>query len=127
MTWGVRFSIDEDAAGEIEQPKGRRSGTIALVCDIWPGLPQRATVGAFRIDTPDLRASQQCAKGLATQLTKDFLADSQIWIKPNAFGSFGRALADVQAGGKDLGKALMDAGLARPYVAGRDGGWCEES
>jgi endonuclease YncB( thermonuclease family) len=52
------------------------------------------------------------------------LADSQIWIRPNAFDSFGRALADVQAGGKDLGQALTDAGLARPYKEGVDGEWC---
>jgi len=36
--------------------------TIAMAVDIWPGLTQQATVRVFRIDTPELRASQQCEK-----------------------------------------------------------------
>ena len=101
--------------------------TIAMAVEIWPGLTQQATVRVYHIDTPELRASQQCEKQLAakaTQFTRDFLADSQIWIRPQAFDTFGRALADVQAGGKDLGQALTDAGRARPYREEVDGGWC---
>jgi endonuclease YncB( thermonuclease family) len=59
--------------------------TIAMAVDIWPGLTQQATVRVFRIDTPEVRASQQCEKDLAakaTQFTKDFLADTQIWFRP---------------------------------------------
>ncbi len=64
--------------------------TIAMAVEIWPGLTQQATVRVFRIDTPELRASQQCEKDLAakaTQFTEQFLADSRIWIRPNAFDS----------------------------------------
>jgi endonuclease YncB( thermonuclease family) len=102
--------------------------TIAMAADIWPGLTQQATVRVFRVDTPELRASQQCEKELAAkaaEFTKNFLADTQIWIRPNAFDSFGRALADVQADGKDLGQVLTNVGLARPYKVGVDGGWCD--
>jgi endonuclease YncB( thermonuclease family) len=66
--------------------------TIAMAVDIWPGLTQQATVRVFRVDTPELRAAQQCEKELAAkaaQFAKDFLADAQIWIRPNALTALG--------------------------------------
>jgi endonuclease YncB( thermonuclease family) len=59
-----------------------------MALDIWPGLTQQATVRVYRIDTPELRASQQCEKDLAAkamEFTARLLADTQTWIRPNAF------------------------------------------
>ncbi len=37
----------------------------------------------------------------------------------------GRVVAGIEAGdGSDVGRALIGAGLARPYHGGRRGSWC---
>ncbi|WP_290897841.1 thermonuclease family protein [Hoeflea sp.] len=38
---------------------------------------------------------------------------------------YGRTLACVYADGRDVAKALIAAGLARPYDGGRREGWCD--
>lgn len=39
-------------------------------------------------------------------------------------GYYGRTLARVYLDGADLASELLRRHLARPYLPGRDGGWC---
>lgn len=80
------------------------------------------------IDTPEIRGDCQIERELAqkakdrlTELTKNkrVTYDAVYWDK---YG--GRVNVIAFVGGKDIGKQLIQEGLARPYDGGKKGGWC---
>lgn len=86
------------------------------------------------LDAPEMMSSRgPCPAGAAlAQRSRDNLARrlagaSAVTFRPNwprARDRYGRRLGQVFADGVDLGRAQIDAGLARPWV-GRRFNWCD--
>lgn len=81
------------------------------------------------IDAPELRAQSACERALA-QAARDY---ASVWISAHASGlravvigadKYGRALGDLRVGDLSLGRAMLDAGYARPYPAPDRPPWC---
>jgi endonuclease YncB( thermonuclease family) len=104
--------------------------SLVVRATIWLGQEVETTVRLLGVDTPELRGACGEERNLATR-SRAFtarLADTgaEISLSDIQLGKFaGRVLARVvTAGGVDIGQALIDAGLARPYRGGRRGSWC---
>jgi micrococcal nuclease len=55
----------------------------------------------------------------------ELLADGPAVLRPLAgFDRYGRRLARLEAGERDVAAVLIGEGLAREYHGGRRGGWC---
>jgi micrococcal nuclease len=95
--------------------------SLVVRATIWLGQEVETTVRLLGVDTPELRGACGEERNLATR-SRAFtarLADTgaEISLSDIQLGKFaGRVLARVvTAGGVDIGQALIDAGLARPY------------
>lgn len=78
----------------------------------------RATFRVSNIDAPEIDGKCDAERKMAQQarvFTEQFLARGNVIIKQNGVDQYGRVLATVEAGGKDLGQALIEARLARPW------------
>jgi endonuclease YncB( thermonuclease family) len=93
---------------------------VVSVPDAHPQLAEQR-VRLLGVDTPEVRGVSPALKDLAahaTQFTAAFLDDAgSIVLCCEGRDSFGRLLCRVEADGRDLGEALMEAGLALPYGA----------
>jgi len=107
--------------------------TLAVRARIWPGLETETRVRIFGIDAPELRSRCRRERALA-RAAKRYLAD-RVGIAGEAFhlslrdirwDKFGgRVIARVEGpDGQDLGRALITAGLARPYGGRAKPRWC---
>jgi len=80
------------------------------------------------VDTPELRSSSPCERVLAKAaktFTTDFLV-GDVKITVTERGSFGRPLAKLTVGERDLGQELLEVGLGRYYVKkSLRKPWCE--
>lgn len=86
----------------------------------------RATFRISNIDAPEIKGQCDAERKMAQSarvFTERFLARGHVIIKQNGVDQYGRVLATVEAGGKDLGQALIDARLARPWKGKRET-WC---
>lgn len=89
------------------------------------------SVRQLGIDTPEKKPRAKCDKeaelgAKATEFTKAAVSSAKVidvqlkeWDK---YG--GRVLGNILLDGKDLGKLLLDAGLARPYFGEKKSDWC---
>ena len=103
--------------------------TIEVAARVWPGQEVRTRVRLAGIDTPELRG--KCpAEREAAERARAFLAaavaDGRVALHDVRYGKYaGRVLARVLAAdGRDLGRALIDERLARPYAGGKRRPWC---
>lgn len=104
--------------------------SLVVRATTWLGQEVETTVRLLGVDTLELRAACGEEWNLATR-SRAFTAwlvetGAEITLSDIQLGKFaGRVLAHVvTAGGVDIGQALIDAGLARPYRVGRRGTWC---
>ena len=105
--------------------------TIQVAVAIWPGLSQVTKLRLAGVNTPEKRGKvSDCEKRAgraATAFTQDFLRGARIvtvsGVRPGKYA--GRMLGSIQADGKHLERALLDAGHARPYRGGRRQPWCQ--
>lgn len=104
--------------------------TILMDIEPWPGDHKRVSIRLDRVDTPEKRSRQFCEREMAfqaTEFTKRFLSGREIIVRNLRRGKYsGRMVADIEADGKDLADALVQAGLGRPYDGGKRGPWCED-
>ena len=109
--------------------KVKDGDTVKLTVHVWPGLIQLVNVRLKGIDTPESRRGKksgvripECEIELgkmATRFTEEFLEGKTIQLHGVKLGKFaGRALGTISANGEDLGQALIQAGLAKPYDGG---------
>ena len=102
--------------------------TIAVRARIWIGIELSVDVRIRGIDAPEIRAQCREEAMLAAAATDRLveLAGTRIQLSQVREDKYaGRVLADVvNEAGTDVGGALLEAGLARPYEGGRRGGWC---
>lgn len=105
--------------------------TVEVDVFLWPGLAQRIKLRLAGVNTPEKRGRgvslcEKVAAKRATEFTRRFLKRAlQVIVSGVKLGKFaGRVLGKISVNGKDLGDALMAAGLARPYSGGRRKAWC---
>lgn len=92
----------------------------------YDGDTLRATFRIANIDTPEIKGACDSERKLALRakkFTSDWLGKGDVTIKQTGVDKYGRILAVVTRGNDDLGLALIEAGLARPW-AGRREKWC---
>lgn len=82
------------------------------------------------LDTPEIGsgarcpAEQQGAVAARAELER-MLFRAKVTIRRDGTDRYGRTLAYVYADGENVARALISAGLARPYQGGKREGWCE--
>jgi micrococcal nuclease len=92
----------------------------------YDGDTLRATFSIANIDTPEIKGACDSGRKLALRakkFTSEWLDKGAVTIKQTGVDKYGRVLALVTRGTDDLGLALIEAGLARPW-AGRREKWC---
>ena len=94
----------------------------------WPEIiGERVGVRIDKIDTPEMRDKRPEIKALARQ-AKQFTVDrlrsaKTVELRNMRRGKYFRIVADVYCDGQSLSQALLDAGLAKPYVGGTKLEW----
>ena len=109
--------------------------TIEVRAVIWLGQVVSTRVRLAGIDAPELRGKCARERALAERARAYLLAKLEggdrvrVRLRDIRYGKYaGRVLARVEtAGGEDLGRSLMAAGLARPYAGRARASWCEEA
>lgn len=92
----------------------------------YDGDTVRATFRIANIDAPEIKGQCEFERTLAIkarEFTRVWLAKGHVTIKQTGVDRYGRILATVERDGEDLGKALIAAKLARPWVGKRQP-WC---
>jgi endonuclease YncB( thermonuclease family) len=104
--------------------------TLALRARIWIGIDIVVNARIRGIDAPELRGRCATEKALARSAREHLAAltgDGHVRLLGIENDKYaGRVLADVVTdGGVDLGTAMLDSGLARPYDGGARAPWCD--
>lgn len=111
--------------------KVKDGDTVLLDVAIWPNLTKRISLRLNGVNTAEKRGKgvTGCEKKAAqksTEFTQQFLKNSKfVFVSGVKLGKYaGRALGNISKGKQDLGKALLEAGHARPYSGGKRESWC---
>jgi micrococcal nuclease len=98
--------------------------TLEVEAHPWPGQSVRVSVRLRGIDTPerrsqcaDQRAAARLARNELERLVRDFPTVELINVSGGKY--YGRVLADMKAGTRDVAAAMLASGLARPYNGGK--------
>jgi micrococcal nuclease len=98
--------------------------TLEVEAHPWPGHSVRVSVRLRGIDTPerrsqcaDQRAAARLARNELERLVKDFPTVELINVSGGKY--YGRVLADLKAGKRDVSAAMLESGLATPYQGGK--------
>lgn len=108
--------------------------TLKLAVYAWTDELRLVDLRLRGVDTPEVRGACSYEKDLAQaakRFTADLIAKSNNRVKLYVVGcnaaegaGFGRCLSYVHAGGVDISKALIDAGLARQNFGEKRQPWC---
>ncbi len=106
--------------------------TVVVRARVWLGQDIEVRVRLDGIDAPEIKGRCPRERALALQaraLVAGKLEGRTITLTDIQYGKFaGRVLARVATeGGEDLSRALLKAGLARPYRGGRRLSWCRDT
>jgi micrococcal nuclease len=98
--------------------------TIEVDAHPWPGHAVRVSVRLRGIDTPEHRsrcADQRAMALLARDELERLVTGFQTVELINVSGGkyYGRVLADIRAGSRDVAAAMLESGLARAYQGGK--------
>ena len=98
--------------------------TIEVDAHPWPGHSVRVSVRLRGIDTPERRsrcADERTAALLARDELERLVTGFPTVELINVSGGkyFGRVLADIKAGSRDIATAMLESGLARAYQGGK--------
>jgi micrococcal nuclease len=92
-----------------------------------PIIGERIAIRINGIDTPEMRDNRPRVKALARkakQYTVQRLREGrQITLRNMQRGKYFRIVADVYIDGSNLGRELIDRGLAKPYDGGKKAEW----
>ena len=103
--------------------------TIAVRARVWLGQDVEIRVRLAGIDAPEIRgrcARERLLAGRARDFVAARTAGGRVTLSDIQYGKYaGRIVARVTtAGGQDLARALLRAGLARTYGGGGRLSWC---
>ncbi|WP_422371954.1 thermonuclease family protein [Hoeflea sp.] len=98
--------------------------TLLVDAHPWPGQAVRVSVRLRGIDTPERRsqcASERKAADKARGELERLVAGHETVSLINVAGGkyYGRILADLKAGSRDIASAMLQSGLAQPYQGGK--------
>jgi len=98
--------------------------TLVVDAHPWPGQAVRVSVRLRGIDTPERRSrckSERLAADRARVELERLVEGIETLELINVSGGkyYGRVLADIKAGPRDIASAMLDSGLARPYQGGK--------
>lgn len=98
--------------------------TLEVDAHPWPGHAVRVSVRLRGIDTPERRsrcASQRAAAQMARDELERLVSGFHTVELVNVAGGkyYGRVLADMKAGSRDIASAMLESGHARPYQGGK--------
>lgn len=98
--------------------------TLLVDAHPWPGQAVRVSVRLRGIDTPERRSrcpDQRAAAALASAELARLVAGYALVELSNVGGGkyYGRVLADLKAGQRDVASAMLESGLAQPYQGGK--------
>jgi micrococcal nuclease len=98
--------------------------TLLVDAHPWPGHAVRVSVRLRGIDTPERRSKcsseRLAAERARSELERLVSGVSAVQLSNVSGGKYyGRVLADLKAGKRDLAAAMLESGLARPYHGGR--------
>ncbi|MCY0149040.1 thermonuclease family protein [Hoeflea sp. G2-23] len=98
--------------------------TLVVDAHPWPGQAVRVSVRLRGIDTPERRSrckSERLAADRARVELERLVEGIETLELINVSGGkyYGRVLADIRAGARDIASAMLDSGLARPYQGGK--------
>ena len=131
-----------EAALEAEVVRVIDGDTFEVEAHLWSGLTKTARVRLSKVNTPEKRKRAGC---LVCKGERDLARRAQAYVEQligkqagvyrkiylrniSAPHIYGRTGADIStADGLDLGKALIEKGLARPLVEGKRACWCGAS
>lgn len=105
--------------------------TFEAAAQIWLGEAIDVRVRIEGIDAPELRA--RCdEERVRAEAARDFLTSriggAEVELSGVRYDKYGgRVRAVVRDGSGDIGRAMIAAGLARPYRGERRRSWCGES
>ena len=98
--------------------------TLLVDAHPWPGHAVRVSVRLRGIDTPELRSkcsgerkAADRARSELERLVSGFATVELINVSGGKY--YGRVLADLMAGKRDIAGAMLQSGLARPYQGGK--------
>ena len=105
--------------------------TVVVRARIWLGQDVEIRVRLAGIDAPELRGKCPAERDLARRAGAFIRARTDggaVRLADIQYGKFaGRVVARlITEGGEDLSRALLAAGLARPYTGRRRQPWCEK-
>lgn len=104
--------------------------TVRVAASPWPGIVAVVDVRLAGIDTPELHGaceSERTAAAAAREKVAGWLpAGAAVTVvEPQRDKYAGRVVAQLtDEHGRDIGKALLEEGVARVYAGGKRGGWC---
>jgi micrococcal nuclease len=102
--------------------------TLEARVEVWPGHVVTTRVRIAEIDAPELRArcrGERAQAEAARSALQNHLADGTtvlVGVRPDKY--FGRVVADIRVGNRDIGAALRAEGHAVAYGARHD--WCTQ-
>lgn len=98
--------------------------TLEVDAHPWPGHAVRVSVRLRGIDTPERRSkcsherlAADHARSELERLVSGFTTVELINVSGGKY--YGRVLADLRAGSRDVAAAMLESGLARPYQGGK--------
>lgn len=102
--------------------------TVVLRVRLWPGIEYAGPVRLADVDTPELRARQDCERH-AARAARDFVARRlaaarRVEVSGVQIDKYGRPLARVWVDDEDLASALVRDGHGRLYAGDARGAWC---
>ena len=103
--------------------------TIVARARIWLGQRLETRVRLAGVNTPELRGKcpeERLLARRARDLVRTMIADGDVLLRDIQYGKYaGRVVAHVAAAdGTDVARALLEAGLGRPYNGARRHSWC---
>ena len=103
--------------------------TVEVAVAVWPGDSRTVLLRLAGVDAPERHAKAACEREAgehAADFSLRFVARSKIIIvRDIRLGKYaGRVIGRLIVGRRDLGNALLKAGLARPYDGGKRKPWC---
>ncbi|WP_420407743.1 thermonuclease family protein [Hoeflea sp.] len=98
--------------------------TLVVDAHPWPGQAIRVSVRLRGIDTPERRSrcsgERKAADAARSELERLVAGHETVSLVDIAGGKYyGRILADLKAGSRDIASAMLQSGLARPYQGGK--------
>lgn len=106
--------------------------TLRVRAHIWLGQTVEVSVRIAGVDAPELRgrcAEERQAAAAARSLLAALTADGTVLLRDVTHDKYGGRVVALVADrtGRDLGQAVVEAGLARFYGGGSRRSWCDGS